>query len=279
MVETLISARASIFVGRTSFEERLETHVPAKASVFLSRTLFMWVLETCVCTKASTIPDSDLDEILDDNIWVFARKRLDVDICVGHGKEGIKRKMVVHRRLILDHVFFSYVDISQCGKIREVDNQFNNITFKFKCYSRKIKGCGIFPIYDSTSGLKLVNSEQLLQWESMTQRDRPIILECSDDENEDYIEWPNTISQTSNDEQLECSDDENEDDLEWSDSISQTYGYEAHAKAIRAECSNNDIEDNEGQLHSASERQKTSIWLLSLPLALGLQRLKASLTP
>ncbi|KAK7401017.1 hypothetical protein VNO78_12328 [Psophocarpus tetragonolobus] len=99
--------------------------------------------------------------------------------------------------------------------------------------------------------VKLVNSEELLEWESI-QRDRPIIVECLDDENENDVEWSYLISQISDYDAkakaigVECSNIENEDDrdqfLERWDSVSQI-SYDGNG-------------DDERQLVSAFKRLK-----------------------
>lgn len=80
---------------------------------------------------------------------------------------GWNGKSIVHcANLIPDHVLFLYHDV--CKVYRESivhsssDIPFN---FEFDYYDvkvgrdqEKIKGCGVFPVYFSTSGLKLVSS-------------------------------------------------------------------------------------------------------------------------
>ncbi|RDX91622.1 TMV resistance protein N, partial [Mucuna pruriens] len=87
---------------------------------------------------------------------------------------GKKLKNIFNANLTSDHVSFWYHDINKIDRISEVYDHFSNTTFKFEIelfHEEWIKGCGVFPVYATESGLKLVsgNSKELLEWESFTQ--------------------------------------------------------------------------------------------------------------
>ena len=61
------------------------------------------------------------------------------------------RRIIGCEKLISDHVLFWYHDINKFGGISEVYDHFCHITFVFKFNYNKesIKGCGVFPVYES----------------------------------------------------------------------------------------------------------------------------------
>ncbi|KAK8473258.1 hypothetical protein PHAVU_001G093900 [Phaseolus vulgaris] len=78
------------------------------------------------------------------------------DILVG----GVHRRFIGCESLISDHLLFLYHDVSNFGGTNEVDGPFNSITFVFEFNGDNdtIKGCGVFPVYGTSSGFKLVSS-------------------------------------------------------------------------------------------------------------------------
>lgn len=83
--------------------------------------------------------------VLKDNRFSCAIYRDDMLISLDH------RRIIGCEKLISDHVLFWYHDINKFGGISEVYDHFCHITFVFKFNYNKesIKGCGVFPVYES----------------------------------------------------------------------------------------------------------------------------------
>ncbi|XP_027911123.1 TMV resistance protein N-like isoform X3 [Vigna unguiculata] len=77
------------------------------------------------------------------------------DILVGCGH----RRFIGCENLISDHVLFFYHDVINFGGTDEVYGPFNSFTFMFEFNGDKhtIKGCGVFPVYLTSSGFKFCN--------------------------------------------------------------------------------------------------------------------------
>ncbi|RDX79235.1 TMV resistance protein N, partial [Mucuna pruriens] len=81
---------------------------------------------------------------------------------------GWLERLLEYENLISDHVVFLYHDITEFYRISEVNGYFRNITFTFENNEESTKEYGIFPVYASESGLKLVGSKEIFEFESIT---------------------------------------------------------------------------------------------------------------
>uniref|UniRef100_A0A0R0GJQ9 Uncharacterized protein n=1 Tax=Glycine max TaxID=3847 RepID=A0A0R0GJQ9_SOYBN len=93
---------------------------------------------------------------------------LECDVSCSVYQDGIRvgwlERLLEYENLISDHVVILYHDISEFDKISEVhDHFFSNITFIFENNEDRITEFGVFPVYASESGLKLVGSKEIFE--------------------------------------------------------------------------------------------------------------------
>ncbi|RDX93477.1 TMV resistance protein N, partial [Mucuna pruriens] len=115
-----------------------------------------------------------------------------VACCCSIYQDGIQvswdHKGIFPSNLISNHMLFWYCDITKFDRISEVCGHFSNITFifEFNRVQESIKGCGVFPVYATTSGFKLVGScsKEIIECQSITQK-ISVGVGCSNNENVD----------------------------------------------------------------------------------------------